>query len=60
MQVETLPKGIKVKETGSTDCAIALVQAHSSTVLKFIKNGRSELRTSHPVPAACQSKSEMK
>lgn len=54
IQIETLPKGIKVTETGSTDCAIALVQAHSSTVTKFIKNGRSEVQASHPVPSACQ------
>jgi hypothetical protein len=57
MQVETLPKGVTVKGTGSTDCAIALVQAHSSTVSKFIENGRSEVQASHPVPTACRWKS---
>jgi hypothetical protein len=54
IQIATLPKGIQVTETGSTDCAIVLVQGHSSTVTKFIQNGRSEVRASHPVPDACQ------
>lgn len=54
IKVETLTKGIKVTETGSNDCAAALIQAHANTVTKFIQNGRSEVQASHSVPDACK------
>lgn len=54
MEVRETEDGIKVEQTGDTECAKALVQAHAKVVSNFIKRGRQETRKNHAVPDICQ------
>lgn len=45
--------GVEVTESGTTPCAIALVQAHAQTVSAFVTNGHDEAMNEHAVPDSC-------
>jgi hypothetical protein len=45
--------GVVAHETGSTPCAVALVQEHAKVVSSFIAEGREAVMSKHKVPAIC-------
>lgn len=45
--------GVRVIETGDTDCAVSLIQTHADVVSNFLKYGHDEVMQSHDVPYAC-------
>lgn len=50
MQVSNTDGGVKVVESGSTDYAGKLIQAHADVVSAFVQNGMSELKRPHTAP----------
>jgi len=50
MDVEEIPGGTRVKQTGATPYAATLVAAHGEVVSKFVSNGSYERPKAHAVP----------
>jgi hypothetical protein len=45
--------GVFVVQTGETDCAIDIIQAHAQVVSRFLQYGPNEVRLNHDVPEIC-------
>jgi hypothetical protein len=53
VHVTNLTDGVHVIESGSTDCATSIAQAHAGVVDLFTTEGMTEMQRAHQVPAAC-------
>jgi len=45
--------GVSVQHTGTTPCAVQLVQRHAAVVSGFVQQGMMEVMVEHEVPAEC-------
>uniref|UniRef100_A0A061S9U8 Protein containing duf1791 n=1 Tax=Tetraselmis sp. GSL018 TaxID=582737 RepID=A0A061S9U8_9CHLO len=53
LSVEDLTNGVKVTESATSECGIAIVQTHAQVVSGFVKYGPPEIRANHDIPRAC-------
>eukprot|EP00191_Tetraselmis_sp_GSL018_P008049 CAMPEP_0177606402 /NCGR_PEP_ID=MMETSP0419_2-20121207/17287_1 /TAXON_ID=582737 /ORGANISM="Tetraselmis sp., Strain GSL018" /LENGTH=175 /DNA_ID=CAMNT_0019100759 /DNA_START=57 /DNA_END=584 /DNA_ORIENTATION=+ len=53
VEVEDSRKGVRVAESATSECGVALVQTHAQVVSAFIKYGSQEIRANHDIPQAC-------
>jgi hypothetical protein len=56
IQVEKLPDGVSVTETGSDAFSQALIKAHAKVVSSFVKEGHAAAMRTHAVPDVATSK----